>query len=134
VAACLQDHHRAAVAGQRSYGKGTVQQLIPMQNGKSLLKLTWASFWRPSGAKIHRSSNDAEESTWGVVPDTGLEHRLSQQEHEAYLKHRSERDGVVLPVEKPDEKSDDSAKAEFTDEQLNIAVKHLQSALLGESQ
>ena len=53
VAACLQDHRRAVVVGERSYGKGTVQQVIPLA-GKSLLKLTWASFWRPSGKNIHR--------------------------------------------------------------------------------
>jgi carboxyl-terminal processing protease len=134
VAACLQDHRRGLVAGQRSYGKGTVQQLIPMQNGKALLKLTWASFWRPSGAKIHRGSNTAEEETWGVVPDAGLERRLSQQEYEAFLKYRAERDQIGgNGGDNSDEPSDDAAAADFNDEQLQLAVKQLQTQLLGES-
>ena len=54
VAACLQDNKRAVVVGERSFGKGTVQQLLPLGNG--LLKLTWASFWRPSGANIQNAS------------------------------------------------------------------------------
>ena len=63
VAACLQDHGRAIVAGERTYGKGTVQQLVPLESGRSLLKLTWASFWRPSGARIHRPAGTAEDDT-----------------------------------------------------------------------
>jgi carboxyl-terminal processing protease len=134
VAACLQDNDRAAIAGQRSYGKGTVQQLIPMQSGKSLLKLTWASFWRPSGDKIHRGTNGKEDETWGVVPDAGLERRLTEQEFEAFLKYRSERDRIEpVPSEKGDSQAEISAPVEFVDEQLQLAVKHLQSALGGET-
>ena len=67
VAACLQDHGRAAVAGQRSYGKGTVQKLIPVESGHSLLKLTAASYWRPSGKNIHRTPNAKDTDPWGVM-------------------------------------------------------------------
>ena len=42
---------RAVVVGERSFGKGTVQQVLPLESGKSLLKLTWAGFWRPNGGK-----------------------------------------------------------------------------------
>jgi carboxyl-terminal processing protease len=135
VAACLQDHHRALVAGQRSYGKGTVQQLIPMQNGKALLKLTWASFWRPSGDTIHRGSNSKDDETWGVLPDAGLERKLSQQEYEAFLKYRAERDQIGEREEGNDsEESPENADvADFNDEQLQLAVKQLQSELPGAS-
>jgi carboxyl-terminal processing protease len=56
VAACLQDHGRAVIVGERSYGKGSVQNMIEMKEGneKSALKLTTASYWRPSGENIHR--------------------------------------------------------------------------------
>ena len=53
VSACLQDHGRAIVVGERSYGKGSVQNIIKMENGASALKLTTASYWRPSGRNIH---------------------------------------------------------------------------------
>src|SRR2546426_10891957 len=75
VAACLQDQGRAVVVGQRTYGKGTVQQLLPLESGKSLLKLTWASFWRPSGANIHHAAGVPDDAKWGVLPDTGYERK-----------------------------------------------------------
>ena len=40
VAACLQDHGRATVVGSRSFGKGTVQSILPLSDGDGLLKLT----------------------------------------------------------------------------------------------
>ena len=54
VPACLQDHGRAKIVGTRTYGKGTVQNLIPLEGGRSVLKLTTASYWRPSNQNIHR--------------------------------------------------------------------------------
>jgi carboxyl-terminal processing protease len=130
VAACLQDNGRAAVAGQRSYGKGTVQQLIPVQNGKSTLKLTWASFWRPSDAKIHRAAGEEESAIWGVVPDQGLERRLTDEELGRYYEYRSERDRVGPAAgSNSEQKAGESAPADFIDEQLQIAVEYLQRKL-----
>src|SRR5262249_42066515 len=54
VAACLQDHKRAIVVGERSYGKGSVQNVLPFAGGE--LKMTTASYWRPSGKNINKSS------------------------------------------------------------------------------
>ena len=54
VAACLQDHHRAVIVGQRSYGKGTIQEIIDLESGCGAMKLTTASYWRPSGRNIAR--------------------------------------------------------------------------------
>ncbi len=62
VAACFQDHRRAVIVGQRSYGKGTVQRLMRVESGRSLLKLTSATYWRPSGVNIHRMPGDALEA------------------------------------------------------------------------
>ena len=44
VSACLQDHKRAKVVGQRSYGKGSVQNIIDLEDGNSVLKLTVATY------------------------------------------------------------------------------------------
>jgi carboxyl-terminal processing protease len=132
VAACLQDHHRAAVAGQRSYGKGTVQQLLPLESGRSLLKLTWASFWRPSGGRIHRSATADDKDTWGVVPDKGLEHILSADQYAAYQKYRADRDMFRVRPAAGDEPANKALDAPaFTDLQLRAAVKHLQATLEG---
>jgi len=129
VAASLQDHGRAPVAGERSYGKGTVQQLLPLESGKSLLKLTWASFWRPSGANIHHESDAADNALWGVLPDSGLERELSEEEYAAYRSYRNERDG--MNEEHPAVAAENSAPSqpEFVDEQFQLAVKYLKSKL-----
>lgn len=73
VAACLQDAGRARVVGSRSFGKGTVQSLIPLSDGRGLLKLTSSEYLRPSRERIHRRSNDGDDATWGVSPDAGCE-------------------------------------------------------------
>ena len=54
VAACLQDNHRAVIVGQRTWGKGTVQEVTDLGDRRGELKLTVASYWRPSGENIHR--------------------------------------------------------------------------------
>ena len=70
VAACLQDHKRAIVVGQRTWGKGSVQNVVPLEDhwiegtgrerstleGRSALKLTTASYHRPSGKNINRAA------------------------------------------------------------------------------
>lgn len=80
VAACLQDHQRAIIVGERSYGKGTVQKVHEVEGGKGVLKLTTASYWRPSGTNIHRLSTSKETDPWGVKPNPGFEVKLSDQE------------------------------------------------------
>jgi carboxyl-terminal processing protease len=130
VAACLQDHGRAIVVGQRSYGKGTVQQLLPLESGKSLLKLTWASFWRPSGANIHHAVGVPDDAKWGVVPDAGFESKLSPEEYKTYLVYREKRDGFGGIDEKRSADPDVVANATgFVDKPLQLAVEYLQRKL-----
>lgn len=59
VAGALQDHHRATVMGNRSFGKGSVQTIIPL-NGHGAVRLTTARYYTPAG----RSIQDG-----GIVPD-----------------------------------------------------------------
>lgn len=87
VAACLQDHQRATIIGSRTFGKGTVQNVLPLQAGRSRLKLTTARYYRPSGLNIHRAEDAPEEADWGVQPDEGLKVLLSDAEHEALVRH-----------------------------------------------
>lgn len=69
VAAALQDAGVAAVAGSRSYGKGTIQSLYELPFNFGLLRVTTAQFFRPSGKPIRRVDGD---ETWGVTPDAAL--------------------------------------------------------------
>ncbi|TWT92192.1 S41 family peptidase [Neorhodopirellula pilleata] len=72
VAAALQDAGRAIIGGTRSFGKGTVQNILPLEYGRSALRLTVAKYYRPSDQNIHRGKDDGEDDVWGVTPDEGL--------------------------------------------------------------
>ena len=63
VAGALQDHKRAIIMGDTTFGKGSVQTILPMHNGAAL-KLTTARYFTPSGRSIQAE---------GIVPDIKLE-------------------------------------------------------------
>ncbi len=92
VSAALQDHGRANVVGQRSYGKGSVQSIIDLEDGYSVLKLTVASYYRPSGENIHRFRNAKPTDKWGVTPDKGMEVKLTPTEYIHWAIGRRDRD------------------------------------------
>jgi carboxyl-terminal processing protease len=92
VSACLQDHHRAVVIGERTWGKGSVQNVIELEEGRSLLKLTTSSYLRPSGHNIHRFPNAKDTDEWGVRPDKGYELKLGDEELMALVRDRRDRD------------------------------------------
>jgi carboxyl-terminal processing protease len=60
VAGALQDHKRATILGTRSFGKGSVQTIIPLGSGNGALRLTTARYFTPSGRSIQAK---------GIVPD-----------------------------------------------------------------
>ena len=67
VAGALQVHHRALVVGERTFGKGSVQQVLRLNNNNSaFLKLTTAHYYLPDGRCLHR---EEDSTTWGVDPD-----------------------------------------------------------------
>ncbi|MCC9603072.1 S41 family peptidase [Stieleria sp. JC731] len=72
VAASLKDNDRAIIAGTRSYGKGTVQEIKPLQYGRSALRLTVAKYYRPNNRNIHRDADATPEDDWGVRPTKGF--------------------------------------------------------------
>jgi carboxyl-terminal processing protease len=118
VAAALQDHKRAAVVGQRSYGKGSVQNLIDLDGGNSILKLTVASYYRPSGENIHRFKNAKATDKWGVSPDPGMEVKLAHREFINWFVARRERDREALAKghrKAPEPSSGDEKKTKVSD-------------------
>jgi carboxyl-terminal processing protease len=76
IAAALQDHGRAAVAGQRTFGKASVQAPLYVGVPGAALKLTTGTFVRPSGKNLHRAPGGAPANDWGVRPDRGREFRV----------------------------------------------------------
>ncbi len=68
VAGALQDHHRATVVGTRSFGKGSVQTIIPL-GSNGALRLTTARYYTPSGRSIQAK---------GIEPDVVVEEELPE--------------------------------------------------------
>jgi carboxyl-terminal processing protease len=60
VAGALQDHRRAIVMGERTFGKGSVQTLLPLGDGSTALRLTTARYYTPSGRSVQEG---------GIAPD-----------------------------------------------------------------
>lgn len=83
VAGCLQDRCRATIVGDRSFGKGSVQNVIPLDAGMAAMRLTTAYYYPPSGRLIHRRLSAKPEDEWGVSPNKGCLVKLNE---EAFLK------------------------------------------------
>jgi carboxyl-terminal processing protease len=79
VAGALQDHKRATVIGTRSFGKGSVQTIIPLGSGNGALRLTTARYFTPAGRSIQAK---------GIVPDIEVLQEVPEE-----LKARTETKG-----------------------------------------
>ncbi len=120
LSAALQDHKRALVVGERSWGKGSVQNVIELDNGASALKLTTATYHRPSGKNIHRNAESEKTGEWGVMPDVVV--KFSNEEIKKYLDDRRDRDII---------REEGTSESEFKDRQLSRALKYLENKLEG---
>lgn len=69
VAGALQDHKRATVLGTRSFGKGSVQTIIPLGAGNGALRLTTARYYTPSGKSIQAKGITPDIEVLQDVPD-----------------------------------------------------------------
>jgi carboxyl-terminal processing protease len=69
VAGALQDHKRATILGTRSFGKGSVQTIIPLGSGNGALRLTTARYYTPSGKSIQAKGIIPEIEVLQDVPD-----------------------------------------------------------------
>lgn len=131
VAAALQDHHRALVMGERSFGKGSVQTLIPLSKRSTALRLTTARYYTPSGRSVQEG---------GVAPDIAIP-QLSDPDFKSKPKFREADlrrhlinevkvdDSVIHDDGKPDPRfaasAEDLKKQGVEDFQLHYAVKTL---------
>jgi carboxyl-terminal processing protease len=69
VAGALQDHRRATIVGTRSFGKGSVQTIIPLGSGNGALRLTTARYFTPSGRSIQAKGISPDVEIMQDVPD-----------------------------------------------------------------
>jgi C-terminal peptidase prc len=123
VSACLQDHNRAIIVGERTYGKGSVQESGRFDGGE--LKLTVATYWRPSGKNIHKGNTGGKpEEVWGVLPNKGYLVKQTPQQR-ADLEEYLDRQTLIvrhdLPAKNP--------KPEFKDHQLDKAVEYVREQI-----
>jgi carboxyl-terminal processing protease len=84
VAGALQDRHRAILVGARTYGKGSVQDIIPLSDA-SALKLTTGAYFTPSGRNIGGA---------GIVPDVRVDSRTAQKQRAVEILH-----GIVISTD-----------------------------------
>jgi carboxyl-terminal processing protease len=69
VAGALQDHKRATIVGTRSFGKGSVQTIIPLGSGNGALRLTTARYFTPAGRSIQAKGISPDIEVMQDVPD-----------------------------------------------------------------
>ena len=129
VAGALQDHRRAIVVGTKSFGKGSVQTVMPMR-GSGAMKLTTARYYTPSGRSIQ---------ALGISPDIIVEQprRVAEDDEEATetpRRSRSEADlrgslnndslteDEILQIEADREKAEAAAKLRKDDYQMAYAI------------
>jgi len=118
VAACLQDYKRAVIVGMKSFGKGSVQTIVPLPDG-SALKLTTSKYFSPLGREIHGKGVPPDV----VAPEARLEHSKKDTAEE-------KKDAIFDDVESPelDHKGKDNRKFDYkSDSQLTRAVDILKA-------
>src|SRR5487761_1599092 len=108
VAGALQDHKRATLIGTRSFGKGSVQTIIPLGAGNGALRLTTARYYTPSGRSIQAQGIKPDIEALQDVPDklkgeTDSEGEASLRGHLAATGAEKSGSQSYVP---PDEKDD----------------------------
>lgn len=121
IAACLQDHARATIVGERTYGKGSVQDVRPFDPTGGEIKYTIARYYPPSGRNIDKLATEQDSSIkeWGVKPDYGFEVKLTPEELNDWYEYVQDL-GVIAPPGKPA-----PAVTLSKDKQLQKGVEHL---------
>ena len=126
VAAALKDHRRGIVVGTKSFGKGSVQTVMPLRE-QSAMRLTTARYYSPSGRSIQNL---------GVTPDIIVEQprRRANDEEETGFQFRSEADlrgslsndslseDEIQQIEEDRAKAEETAKLRNADYQLAYAI------------
>ena len=134
VSGSLMDNRRAVVVGERSYGKGSVQELIPLDEHGGELKLTVAHYYLPSGRLVHRRKDSTD---WGVIPqiyvpmDAATEDKVAKERYEQELFRRPVAKSVTRPSTQ--EATSQPTAQPMDDTQLQAAVNTMLGVIVFES-
>jgi carboxyl-terminal processing protease len=112
VAGALQDHGRAVLIGEETFGKGSVQNVIPLKDDNSAIKLTTAKYYTPSGRSFER---DPKTKKGGLVPDITIPF-TNEQLRQLHLQWQ------MLSVDLKEAPKPEVPKEPFVDTQLQRAV------------
>ena len=116
VAGALKDHDRAIIMGTRSFGKGSVQSIIPM-NGHGAIRITTARYYTPSGVSI--------QST-GIEPDIIVDRAVLEDANTAAFREEDLRGSLENEEANEQEEADASEDDEIKDYQLARALDLLE--------
>jgi carboxyl-terminal processing protease len=113
VAGALQDHKRATLIGSRSFGKGSVQTIIPLGSGNGALRLTTARYYTPSGKSIQAKGIIPDIEVLQEVPDEvkGRTETKGESSLRGHLKADGEEQGGSQSYVPPEPKDDKALKA-----------------------
>ena len=111
VAGAVRDHKRGLLLGTKTFGKGSVQSLIPIENKNSALKLTTAKYYTPSGTLIDGV---------GIEPDIKVEYTI--KEARELHRHLTRVNATDIRTKDSKESLEDSNEGKFVDIQLARAI------------
>ena len=110
VAGALQDHRRATLVGTRSFGKGSVQTIIPLGSGNGALRLTTARYFTPSGRSIQAKGISPDIEVLQDVPEEVAARAATETKGESslrgHLKAEGDEQGGSQSYVPPDAKDD----------------------------
>jgi carboxyl-terminal processing protease len=116
VAGALQDHHRAVILGTPTFGKGSVQTIIPMQDGSGL-KLTTAQYYTPTGRVIQAKGIEPDITVSNRIEDKGRPLRfLREKDLERHLEN-----GEEAPAKETEAPEGEAAKESEEPKDIQLA-------------
>jgi carboxyl-terminal processing protease len=128
VAGALQDHKRAVILGVKTFGKGSVQTVMPLRNGAAL-RLTTALYYTPNGRSIQAKGIEPDIVVERQAPPKPKEERAKPKAiREEDLKNHMQEEGGAAPEQKPEPGDEAKAKEDLAkDNQLARALELLKS-------
>jgi len=114
VAGALQDNNRALILGSRTFGKGSVQTILPLSDGTAL-RLTTARYYTPSGKSIQLSGITPDIELAFVPPDEKEEKKTPRFMREEDLDHHMLNDGSKEPKENKDSQEEEEEEQRVKD-------------------